>query len=159
MSDRPATVWLPELHARPSPRLRTARRSSSARFASIGIAPGAPFKVNQLSCPSSAKRWKTGSPTPRLSSRRSKKTRLDHPAGRHRRPVRQPRSPEEQRPVPLCRRRGWGCSATQPTKPRRYFTYVDDSEGKPANGARHSYTVHFAKDQLPPADAFWSLTL
>lgn len=34
-----------------------------------------------------------------------------------------------------------------------------DSEGKPANGARHSYTLHFAKDQLPPTDAFWSLTM
>ncbi|OLY76707.1 cell envelope protein [Pseudomonas sp. ATCC PTA-122608] len=40
-----------------------------------------------------------------------------------------------------------------------YLSYFVDSEGKPANGARHSYTVHFAKDQLPPADAFWSLTM
>ena len=40
-----------------------------------------------------------------------------------------------------------------------HLSYVIDSEGKPANGARHSYTVHFAKDQLPPADAFWSLTM
>ncbi|KAF1007351.1 MAG: hypothetical protein GAK32_02314 [Pseudomonas fluorescens] len=40
-----------------------------------------------------------------------------------------------------------------------YLTYTVDSEGKPANGARHSYTVHFAKDQLPPTDAFWSLTM
>lgn len=49
----------------------------------------------------------------------------------------------------------FGNSADEAT----YFNYVVDSEGKPANGARHSYTVHFAKDQLPPADAFWSLTL
>lgn len=40
-----------------------------------------------------------------------------------------------------------------------YIGYFVDSSGKPANGARHSYTLHFAKDQLPPADAFWSLTL
>ncbi|QJI29257.1 DUF1254 domain-containing protein [Pseudomonas sp. ADAK18] len=40
-----------------------------------------------------------------------------------------------------------------------YISYFVDSEGKPVNGARHSYTLHFAKDQLPPADAFWSLTL
>lgn len=39
------------------------------------------------------------------------------------------------------------------------LSYLIDSEGKPANGARHSYTVHFAKGQLPPADAFWSLTM
>lgn len=49
----------------------------------------------------------------------------------------------------------FGNSADEAT----YFNYVVDSDGKPANGARHSYTVHFAKDQLPPADAFWSLTL
>ncbi|WP_095168774.1 DUF1254 domain-containing protein [Pseudomonas sp. Irchel 3H3] len=40
-----------------------------------------------------------------------------------------------------------------------YIGYFVDSSGKPANGAKHSYTLHFAKDQLPPADAFWSLTL
>ncbi|NWE13810.1 DUF1254 domain-containing protein [Pseudomonas yamanorum] len=40
-----------------------------------------------------------------------------------------------------------------------YLRYSVDSEGKPANGARHSYTLHFAKDQLPPAGAFWSLTM
>jgi hypothetical protein len=40
-----------------------------------------------------------------------------------------------------------------------HMSYFVDSEGKPANGARHSYTLHFAKDQLPPADAFWSLTM
>ena len=40
-----------------------------------------------------------------------------------------------------------------------YMSYSVDSEGKPINGARHSYTLHFAKDQLPPADAFWSLTM
>lgn len=40
-----------------------------------------------------------------------------------------------------------------------YMGYFVDSEGKPVNGARHSYTLHFAKDQLPPADAFWSLTM
>jgi len=40
-----------------------------------------------------------------------------------------------------------------------YIGYFVDSGGKPANGAKHSYTLHFAKDQLPPADAFWSLTM
>lgn len=33
-----------------------------------------------------------------------------------------------------------------------------DSEGKPLTGAA-SYVLHFDKDQLPPADAFWSLTM
>ncbi|GGD40945.1 DUF1254 domain-containing protein [Pseudoxanthomonas indica] len=33
-----------------------------------------------------------------------------------------------------------------------------DSEGKPLQGSTR-YVLHFAKDQLPPADAFWSLTM
>jgi hypothetical protein len=33
-----------------------------------------------------------------------------------------------------------------------------DSEGKPLTGAAR-YVLHFDKEQLPPADAFWSLTM
>lgn len=33
-----------------------------------------------------------------------------------------------------------------------------DSDGKPFTGASN-YVLHFAKDELPPADAFWSLTM
>ncbi len=33
-----------------------------------------------------------------------------------------------------------------------------DAAGQPLSGA-HRYVVHFAKGQLPPTDAFWSLTL
>lgn len=40
-----------------------------------------------------------------------------------------------------------------------YMGYFVDNSGKPLNGARRSYSLHFAKDQLPPADAFWSLTM
>ncbi|PRA57046.1 MULTISPECIES: DUF1254 domain-containing protein [Pseudomonas] len=40
-----------------------------------------------------------------------------------------------------------------------YMGYFVDSTGKPLNGAKRSYSLHFAKDQLPPAEAFWSLTM
>jgi hypothetical protein len=33
-----------------------------------------------------------------------------------------------------------------------------DAEGKPVT-AENKYVLHFSKDELPPADAFWSLTL
>ncbi|MCA0209201.1 MAG: DUF1254 domain-containing protein [Proteobacteria bacterium] len=33
-----------------------------------------------------------------------------------------------------------------------------DAEGKPFSGASR-YVLHFAKEELPPADAFWSLTM
>ncbi len=33
-----------------------------------------------------------------------------------------------------------------------------DSDGKPYNG-RHSYVMHFSKEQLPPVKGFWSLSM
>lgn len=33
-----------------------------------------------------------------------------------------------------------------------------DSQNKPLNGS-HRYKIHFEKEQLPPVDAFWSITL
>jgi hypothetical protein len=127
-----------------------------ARFATIGIAPGAPFKVNQLSA-EQRKALEDGIADAKAEFAAFKKDKLDtqqvaigdlfgnrdHLSNNY-----------------LYRYAGadvglFGNSADEAT----YFNYVVDSEGKPANGARHSYTVHFAKDQLPPADAFWSLTL
>jgi hypothetical protein len=127
-----------------------------ARFATIGIAPGAPFKVNQLST-EQRKALEDGIADAKAEFAAFKKDKLDtqqvavgdlfgnrdHLNNNY-----------------LYRYAGadvglFGNSADEAT----YFNYVVDSDGKPANGARHSYTVHFAKDQLPPADAFWSLTL
>jgi hypothetical protein len=39
-----------------------------------------------------------------------------------------------------------------------YPLNVADSEGQPLAGAR-KYLLHFGKDELPPASAFWSITL
>lgn len=39
-----------------------------------------------------------------------------------------------------------------------YWTTTIDSENKTLNG-RHDYVLHFPAGQLPPNDAFWSLTL
>jgi hypothetical protein len=39
-----------------------------------------------------------------------------------------------------------------------YPAYTVDSKGKPLDGA-HRYTIHFAKSELPPVNAFWSLTM
>lgn len=40
-----------------------------------------------------------------------------------------------------------------------YPAYFVDSEGEPFNGAEANYTLHFEADELPPVNAFWSLTL
>lgn len=39
-----------------------------------------------------------------------------------------------------------------------YWTTTVDSAGRTLNG-RHDYVLHFAAGQLPPNDAFWSLTV
>ncbi len=127
-----------------------------ARFARIGIAPGAPFKVNQLTA-EQRKALEDGIADGRAEFAAFKKAKVDtHQVtgadlyG----------SRDHLQNNYLYRYAGaelgmFGNSSDEAA----HLSYVIDSEGKPANGARHSYTVHFAKDQLPPADAFWSLTM
>ncbi|MFT3818975.1 MAG: DUF1254 domain-containing protein [Rubrivivax sp.] len=45
-----------------------------------------------------------------------------------------------------------------PTEEALYPMVVTDGEGKPFTGAAR-YVLHFDKDRIPPADAFWSLTM
>lgn len=127
-----------------------------ARFAKIGIAPGAPFKLSQLNA-EQRKALEEGIADAKAEFAAFKKDRID---------THQVTSGElhgsrdRLKNNYLYRYAGanlrlFGNSADEVA----YMTYSVDSEGKPANGARHSYTVHFAKDQLPPADAFWSLTI
>ncbi|KMT52901.1 DUF1254 domain-containing protein [Pseudomonas fildesensis] len=127
-----------------------------ARLAKIGIAPGAPFKLGQLSA-EQRKALEEGISDARAEFAAFKKDKVDtHQVssgdlfG----------SRDHLNNNYLYRYAGadmriFGNS----TDEAAYLDYFVDSEGKPANGARHSYTVHFAKDQLPPADAFWSLTM
>lgn len=39
-----------------------------------------------------------------------------------------------------------------------YPAYLVDSKGQPLDGA-NKYTIHFAKGELPPVHAFWSMTM
>ncbi len=34
-----------------------------------------------------------------------------------------------------------------------------DAAGNPLDGSKHRYVMHFAKDQMPQVDAFWSMTM
>jgi len=127
-----------------------------ARFAKIGIAPGAPFKVNQLTA-EQRKALDAGIADARAEYSAFKEDKIDtHQVSSNDLYGNRDRLQNNY----LYRFAGaelgiFGNSASEAVNLR----YTLDSEGKPANGARHSYTVHFAKDQLPPTDAFWSLTM
>ncbi|CRM48428.1 cell envelope protein [Pseudomonas sp. 2822-15] len=127
-----------------------------ARFAKIGIAPGAPFKVKDLTT-EQRKALEDGIADGRAEFAAFKKDKVD---------THQVTSSDlfgsrdRLKNNYLYRYAGANLGIFgNSTDEAIYMTYFVDSEGKPANGARHSYTVHFAKDQLPPADAFWSLTM
>lgn len=40
-----------------------------------------------------------------------------------------------------------------------YMGYFTDANGQPLDAGKYTYTLRFAKGQLPPAKAFWSLTM
>ncbi|MEJ8859645.1 DUF1254 domain-containing protein [Variovorax robiniae] len=40
-----------------------------------------------------------------------------------------------------------------------YPIYEKDANGQPLDGSKGRYTLHFAKGQFPPVNAFWSLTM
>ena len=127
-----------------------------ARFATIGIAPGAPFKVKDLTA-EQRKALEEGIADGRAEFAAFKKDKVD---------THQVTSSDlfgsrdRLKNNYLYRYAGANLGIFgNSTDEAIYMSYFVDSEGKPANGARHSYTVHFAKDQLPPAEAFWSLTM
>jgi len=46
------------------------------------------------------------------------------------------------------------------TKEEAMYPFMPlDADGDPLDGAKHAYTLRFAAGQLPPANAFWSLTM
>ena len=40
-----------------------------------------------------------------------------------------------------------------------YPTAIADASGQPLNAATHNYVVRFTKEQIPPVEGFWSLTM
>jgi hypothetical protein len=57
--------------------------------------------------------------------------------------------------VPRLRLAGLGANLPEDAV---YPTAFADGEGNPLSGA-NKYVVHFDKGKLPPADAFWSITM
>jgi hypothetical protein len=51
-----------------------------------------------------------------------------------------------------------GLGANQP-EDAIYPLNLVDKDGKPLAGGDAKYVLHFTKDELPPVDAFWSVTM
>jgi hypothetical protein len=134
-----------------------ADRAVVRQLAKIGIAPGEPFDPTVLT-PTTAKALKEGFTSGRAVVMKSSKS----PSGGR-----------------MVHRNGWsytlnagsygtdylfraavarmGLGANLP-EDAVYPTIVTDANGQKLSG-RNSYVLHFNKDQLPPARAFWSLTM
>lgn len=59
---------------------------------------------------------------------------------------------------PLCAAVAFYGYGANTAEEAMYVTAMDDSNGKGLNG-KNKYIVHFSKDQIPPVNAFWSLTM
>jgi hypothetical protein len=127
-----------------------------ARFKTIGIEAGKPFNLTKLSA-DQRKALEDGISDAKAEFAAFKKTRIDthevssgdffgtrnHLKGNY-----------------LYRYAGanlgiFGNSAEE----ANYIGYFVDRNDQPVDASRHDYTLHFAKGALPPAEAFWSLTL
>lgn len=127
-----------------------------ARFASIGIVPGQPFPLNDLTG-AQRKALQDGISDGKAQFAAFKKEQVDsHKVssgdlfG----------SRQHLQDNYLYRYAGanmgiFGNSAEE----ANYIGYFVDNQGQPVDASRHAYTLHFAKGQLPPAQAFWSLTM
>jgi hypothetical protein len=133
-----------------------AEKDLLARFAKIGIVAGKPFKVSELSA-EHRKVLEEGIADGKAEFVELKKTKIethdvtsgdffgtrDHLNGNY-----------------LYRYAGanmgiFGNSAEE----ANYIGYFVDKDGQPVDASKHDYTLHFDKGALPPADAFWSLTM
>jgi hypothetical protein len=127
-----------------------------ARFAKIGIEAGKPFKLDALT-PEQRKALEDGISDAKVEFAQFKKDKVDshqvtsgdlfgtrdHLNGNY-----------------LYRYAGanmgiFGNSAEE----ANYIGYFVDKDGQPVDASKHDYTLHFDKGALPPADAFWSLTM
>jgi hypothetical protein len=135
---------------------QASEKSLLERFAKIGIVPGEPFKTDDLSA-EQRKALEAGIADGEAEFAAFKKDKVDTHAvtsgdlfGTR----------DHLNNNYLYRYAGanmgiFGNSADEAA----YVGYFVDDKGTPVDGAKHSYTLHFAKDKLPPANAFWSLTM
>ena len=123
-----------------------------AKFAEIGIVPGKTFDVASLS-PEAKKAFQEGMADGQkeIDARRAATNgRMDDLFGT--------RAFLKNDYVARATGAQMGIGANS-REEAQYPIYENDSTGQPLNGSKGKYTLHFAKGQFPPVNAFWSLTM
>ncbi|MCP1845188.1 hypothetical protein ACVIHI_001891 [Bradyrhizobium sp. USDA 4524] len=135
--------------------IHPSERELMARFAKIGIEAGKPFELNAIS-PEQRKAFEDGIVDAWQTFNSFKKNEID--TGKLN--SGDLTGSREALGNNYLRRMGgtvvgiYGNSKEEAIYP----LYFVDAEGNTPNGAKH-YTLRFAKDQLPPVNSFWSVTM
>jgi len=127
-----------------------------ARFARLGVGPGGPFDAAQLSPDikkaveeGMADAWKEFAEYKRTQTDTGKRTAADGFGTR-----------EFLQNDYLTRMASAVLGIYGNSKEEAlYPAYFVDADGDKLDASRHKYTLRFAADQLPPINAFWSLTM
>ncbi|MBJ7514968.1 MAG: DUF1254 domain-containing protein [Stenotrophomonas sp.] len=122
------------------------------RFAKLGIEPGKPFDANQLS-PQVQAALKEGMAEGQKqidAKRASLGGKTDELFGNR----------DFLKNDYVARATGTQVGIGANSREEAMYPILDkDAGGQPLDGSKGAYTLHFAKDQLPPVDAFWSVTM
>ena len=121
------------------------------RFAKIGIVPGKPFDVASLTAEmKEALQAGMADGQKAIDARRATSQSAIGLLG----------SREDLKNDYLARATGAQIGILGNSKEEAFYGgYQSDGENQPLDGAKHRYMVRFAPGQLPPARAFWSLTM
>jgi len=121
------------------------------RFAKIGIVPGKPFDVASLTTEmKEALQAGMADGQKAIGARRATSQSAVGLLG----------SREDLRNDYLARATGAQIGILGNSKEEAFYTgYQQDAEGQPVDASKHNYVLRFAPGQLPPARAFWSLTM
>jgi len=121
-------------------------------FAKIGIVPGKPFDASQLS-PEVQAALKAGIDDGQKAidaSRAATGGKTDTLFGTR----------EYLKNNFLARATGTQMGIGANSRDEALYPIIDkDADGQPLDGSKGKYTLHFAKGQFPPVNAFWSLTV
>jgi hypothetical protein len=125
-----------------------------ARMAKIGIVPGKPFDISQLS-PETQKMLQSIPQIVIAKFKSVKAERADKAVNGWQIPEFCGEYGTDYRARAIVSAFGWGCNLPEDAV---YPTARVDEAGNPLTGAK-TYVIHFNKEEMPPVQGFWSITM